>query len=98
MSALGQKRTCAVQNVMSALPPIADMCSALRHVRFVPIADVSVGYKNDHEVNAAEWIGYDALYAYCKESKSAKAWKSQRVNFKYIFNSNPGHSPDGKWK
>ena len=25
MSALGQKQTCAVQNVMSALPPIADM-------------------------------------------------------------------------
>ena len=28
MSALGQKRTCAVQNAMSALPPIADMCGA----------------------------------------------------------------------
>ena len=25
MSALGQKQTCAVQNVMSALPPKADM-------------------------------------------------------------------------
>jgi len=23
-------------------------------------------YKNDHEINAAEWIVYDALYAYCK--------------------------------
>ena len=30
---LGQKQTFAVQNVMSALPPIADMCSATRHVR-----------------------------------------------------------------
>jgi hypothetical protein len=39
MSALGQKRTCAVQRGMSALPPIADICSALVHVRFVPIAD-----------------------------------------------------------
>ena len=29
-----------VQNAMSALPPIADMCSALGHVRFVPIADI----------------------------------------------------------
>ena len=29
MSALGQKRTCAVQQGMSALPPKADMCSAL---------------------------------------------------------------------
>ena len=58
MSALGQKRTYAVQqpmsallsiatakadfpqNVMSALPPIADMCGATRDVRFVPIADI----------------------------------------------------------
>ena len=27
--------------VMSALPPKADMCSATRHVRFVPIADIA---------------------------------------------------------
>ena len=40
MSALGQKRTFAVQKGMSALPPKADMCSATRHVRFVPIADI----------------------------------------------------------
>ena len=26
MSALGQKQTCALQKVMSALPPKADMC------------------------------------------------------------------------
>jgi hypothetical protein len=26
-----------------------------------------LGYKNDHEINAAEWIIYDALYAYCQE-------------------------------
>jgi len=36
MSALGQKQTCAVQNVMSALPPKADMCSAHGHARFGP--------------------------------------------------------------
>ena len=40
MSALGQKQTCAVQNVMSALPPIADMCGAQADVRLVPIADI----------------------------------------------------------
>ena len=40
MSALGHKQTFAVQNGMSALPPIADMCSALAHVRYVPIADI----------------------------------------------------------
>ena len=40
MSALGQKRTFAMQKGMSALPPKADMCSATRYVRFVPIADI----------------------------------------------------------
>jgi len=39
MSALGQKQTYAVQNSMSAIPPKADMCSALGDVCFVPIAD-----------------------------------------------------------
>jgi hypothetical protein len=26
-----------------------------------------LGFKNDHELNCAEWIVYDALYAYCQE-------------------------------
>ena len=26
-----------------------------------------LGFKDDHEINAAEWIVYDALYAYCKQ-------------------------------
>ncbi len=26
-----------------------------------------LGLRDDHEINAAEWIVYDALYAYCKE-------------------------------
>jgi len=26
-----------------------------------------LGYKNDMEMNKAEWIVYDALYAYCQE-------------------------------
>ena len=38
MSALGQKQTFAPQNVMSALPSKADMCGAVPHVRFGPIA------------------------------------------------------------
>ena len=29
-----------LQQAMSALPPTADMCGALAHVRFVPIADM----------------------------------------------------------
>ena len=31
----------AVRNAMSALPPKADMCGALGHVRFVPCVDGS---------------------------------------------------------
>ena len=59
MSALGQKQTCAAQKVMSALPPKADMCGALGHVRFVPIADSCAAVKSivmlfDHLVGAAE--------------------------------------------
>ena len=26
-----------------------------------------LGFKDDHEINNAEWIVYDALYAYCQE-------------------------------
>ena len=26
-----------------------------------------MGFKDDHELSAAEWIVYDALYAYCRE-------------------------------
>ena len=42
MSALGHKRTYAVQKGMSALPPKADMCSAQAHVCFVPKADIGL--------------------------------------------------------
>jgi hypothetical protein len=41
MSALGQKQTCPVHQAMSALTPKADMCSALAHVCFGPIAEHS---------------------------------------------------------
>lgn len=26
-----------------------------------------LGFRDDHEINAAEWIVYDALYAYCEK-------------------------------
>ena len=51
MSALGQKQTRAVQNVMSALHPKADMCGAIRYVRYVPKADIGLF---DHLVGAGE--------------------------------------------
>ena len=40
MSALDHSRTFAVQNMMSALHPKADMCAATRDVCYGPIADV----------------------------------------------------------
>jgi len=27
----------------------------------------NLGFKDDHELNSAEWMVYDALYAYCQE-------------------------------
>jgi hypothetical protein len=42
MSALGHKRTFAVQKVMSGLPPKADIRRQLIDVRFVPIADIFI--------------------------------------------------------
>ena len=51
MSALGHKRTFAPQNAMSALPPKADMCSALCDVCFVPIADMR-GLREHFQTNA----------------------------------------------
>ena len=53
MSALGHKRTCAAQTVMSALHPKADMCSAQAHVRFVPKADI-LGVLLDHLISGVE--------------------------------------------
>jgi len=50
MSALGQKQTYAVHHPMSALPPKADMCSALADVCFGPKADIN---SFDHLVGAA---------------------------------------------
>jgi hypothetical protein len=41
MSALGHKQTFCDAGAMSALPPKADIFSALGHVRFVPIADIA---------------------------------------------------------
>jgi hypothetical protein len=38
-------------------PGLTAMAEGFRHL----------GFKDDHEINAAEWIVYDALYAYCQE-------------------------------
>jgi hypothetical protein len=54
VSALGQKQTFAPQKAMSALPPKAEMCSALAHVCFGPKADISPGLPSDIKRLAAE--------------------------------------------
>lgn len=38
-------------------PGLKAIAEGFRHLEF----------KDDHEINAAEWIVYDALYAYCRE-------------------------------
>jgi hypothetical protein len=42
MSALGQKQTFGSRNVMSALPPKADIVHDGGNVRFVPKADIAL--------------------------------------------------------
>ena len=58
MSALGQKRTFAPQNIMSALPSKADMCGATAYVCFGPVADIASFIRSPHQreqVLPAEW-------------------------------------------
>ena len=49
MSALGHKRTSAVQNGMSALPPKADMCGVTSDVCFGPIADIDQAIRSTRQ-------------------------------------------------
>jgi hypothetical protein len=39
-----------------------------------------LGFRNDHEINAAEWVVYDALYAYCRElvKRGKPVWEAER--------------------
>ena len=43
-----------MQNVMSALPPIADICSAIADVRFVPLADIDESELEDSGARPSE--------------------------------------------
>jgi hypothetical protein len=47
-------------------PGLAAVAEGFRHL----------GFKDDHEINRAEWIVYDALYAYCraKTLASPRGW------------------------
>jgi hypothetical protein len=37
-----------------------------------------LGFKDDHELNSAEWIVYDALYAYCRHAVAERMDASVR--------------------
>src|SRR5262245_38733245 len=49
---LGQKRTCALQKVMSALPPKADICSGLANVRYGPKRTHAVQKKDCYSITS----------------------------------------------
>ena len=36
-------------------------------LRAVAVGFRGLGFRDDHELNAAEWIVYDALYSYCQQ-------------------------------
>jgi hypothetical protein len=65
MSALGQKPTFASQNVISALPPKADMCGAARDVRFGPIADIRTATKW-FSIRQLRWASTRRAVCICK--------------------------------
>ena len=66
-----EKRTCAVQKGMSALPPKADMCSATRNVRFVPKADISKLSRVQNEKTASRRSLRNSI---CQIGHAARAW------------------------
>jgi hypothetical protein len=56
MSALGHKRTFALQKAMSALLLKADVCGANRHVCYGPIADIRHDLSNLTSVFRCEHV------------------------------------------
>ena len=69
MSSLGHKRTYAAQKVMSALLPKADMCGALAHVCFVPIADIPTSIRTDQLVGIScdHFVDFPPSTAFVKQ-------------------------------
>ena len=59
---------------MSALPPIADMCSATWHVRFVPIADIAHSF--DYSIGGYEQTGRHG---------QAKPFRGFYVDSRFVF-------------
>ena len=74
MSALGHKRTYAVQKGMSALPPIADTGGALAYVCFVPGADIARSL--NHRVGAPK---------YCRRNGKAECLCGFKIDRQFVL-------------
>jgi hypothetical protein len=57
MSALGQKQTLHWSNLMSALPPKADIRQHDFDVRFVPLADIGKVFTAVPQTQQSRWPG-----------------------------------------
>ena len=57
------------QELLALLKPCPDTALNIWPVDGMAIAEGfrHLGYKDDHALNADEWIVYDALFAYCQE-------------------------------
>src|SRR5512135_1277925 len=73
MSALGHKQTCAVQKVMSALPPKADIGAAQINVRFGPRADIAL---LDHFVRPGK---------YCRRNCETQCLRGLKIDDKFVL-------------
>src|SRR5262249_52860155 len=67
MSALGQKQTFALHQLIFALPPKADICGALAHVCFGPIADIGLNrmFEKNQTSRFAEVLFWSGLEPKC---------------------------------
>ena len=73
MSALGHKRTYAVQKAMSALPPKSGHVQCTSHVCFVPIADIAL---LDHFVGPGK---------YCWRNCETECLRGLEINDKFVL-------------
>jgi hypothetical protein len=84
MCALGQKQTFCDAEAMSALPPRADMCGAVKDVRFGPEADIRQAFI----------LSLEALTA-LRHTCSVNCELSRLPNMENIFCSFNGARMDG---
>ena len=80
MSALGQKQTCAVQYLMSALHLKADMCGATRDVRLVQEADIAIA----GDVRSSPESGHHQLTITTQLERTLCGWRLRRRRMRFL--------------